>query len=149
MAFEVNISPEHEIGVVQLAAQVDGSMLLAVLDLLYEGDTWMPRFNVVWDMRHVDELSVVPAEADGILERIEALCHRTGPGRTAVIAPREIDALFFRMLFARAPCVVRERQIVHDLDGALAWFSEVYAPGELNRWSIRHNLTGPAASRLS
>lgn len=147
MAFEVNISPEHELGVIRLTAQVDGNALLEALDVLYDGDTWAPCFHAIWDMRHVEELSVVPAEADRILERMEELCHRMGTGRTAVIAPREVDALFFRMLFARTACVTRERKIMHDLDGALAWISEVYTLGECRLRHTIDNLVGPASSR--
>jgi hypothetical protein len=57
---------------------------------------------------------------------MDALCQRMGQGRTVVIAPREIDALFFRMLFARNVCAFRERKIVYDLDGAIAWLDERY-----------------------
>lgn len=139
MAFEVNISPEHELGVVRLTTQVDGNELLKALDVLYNGETWAPCFHAVWDMRRVEELSVVPAEADRILERMKQLCHRVGAGRTAVIAPREVDALFFRMLFVRTTCVARERKIMHDLDGALAWLSEVYTSGEYKlRRTVNH-----------
>jgi len=147
MAFEVNISPEHELGVIRLTAQVDGDALLEALDVLYDGDTWAPCFHAIWDMRYVEELSVVPAEADRILARMEELCHRMGAGRTAVIAPREVDALFFRMLFARTACVTRERKIMHDLDGALAWISEVYTPGECRLRHTIDNLVGSASSR--
>jgi hypothetical protein len=128
MAFEVNIAPEHEVGVVRLSAQVDGTTLLEALNVLYKGDTWVPRFNAVWDLQGVTELSVGPAEAERMLERMEELCHRMGEGRTVVIAPREVGALFFRMLFVRTTCTFRERKIVHDLDGALAWLYEVYPP---------------------
>jgi hypothetical protein len=145
MAFEVDIAPEHEIGVVRLSAHVDGGALLTALDVLYEGDTWVPRFNAVWDMQQVTELSVVPAEAERILERMAELCHRMGEGRTVVIAPREVDALFFRMLFARTICTFRERLIVHDLDGALAWLHEIYPPDERG---LRAIISG-AASRVS
>jgi hypothetical protein len=147
MAFEVNISPEHELGVIRLTAQVDGNALLEALDVLYNGNTWAPCFHAIWDMRHVEELSVVPAEADRIIERMEELCHRVGTGRTAVIAPREVDALFFRMLFARTACVARERKIMHDLDGVLAWLSEVYAPSGAGLRHAVSNLVEPASSR--
>lgn len=126
MAFEVEITPEDELGVVHLSAQVEGTGILAALNALYNGDTWAPRLHTVWDTRQIAELSVVPKEADQILDRMEALCHRIGEGRTVVIAPREVVGLFFRMLFARTTCYRRERTIVHDLDGAIAWLDELY-----------------------
>ena len=126
MAFEVDIAPEYALGVVRLTAEVDGHAILDALNTLYDGDTWVPQFNTVWDARTITELSVVPREAQQILDRMDALCKRMGKGRTVVIAPREIDALFFRMLFVRNVCAFRERKVVYDLDGAIAWLDERY-----------------------
>jgi hypothetical protein len=126
MAYEVDMAPEHALGVVRLTGEVDGYTILDALNTLYNGDNWVPQFNVVWDVRAISELSVVPREADQILERLTTLCRRMGQGRTVVVAPREMDALFFRMLFARNMCALRERKIVYDLDGAMAWLDERY-----------------------
>ena len=124
MPYEVNMAPEYTMGIVHLIDEVDGHTILDALATLHDGDNWVPQFNAVWDARAITELSVVPREADQILERMKALCKRIGEGRTVVIAPREIDALFFRMLFARNTCAFRERKIVYDLDGAVAWLDE-------------------------
>jgi len=126
MAYEVDLAPEYTLGIVRLIDEVDGHTLLTALNTLYDGDNWVPQFNAVWDARAVTELSVLPQEADRILERMTALCKRMGQGRTVVVAPREVDALFFRMLFARNVCAFRERKIVYDLDGAIAWLDERY-----------------------
>lgn len=126
MAFNVDTAPEHALGVVRLAAEVDGQAIVDALNTLHDGDTWVPVFNTVWDARAITELSVRPREADQILERMDALCERMGEGRTVVVAPREVDALFFRMLFVRNVCPFRERKIVHDMDGAIAWLDERY-----------------------
>ncbi len=126
MAYEVDTAPEYTLGIVRLMDKVDGHTLLTVLNTLYDGDNWVPQFNAVWDARAITELSVLPREADQILERMAALCKRMGQGRTVVVAPREIDALFFRMLFARNVCAFRERKIVYDLEGAIAWLDERY-----------------------
>jgi hypothetical protein len=126
MPYQVDIAPEYALGVVRLEGEVDGEMLLDALNALHDGDTWVPHFNTVWDARAITELSVVPCEADRMLHRMKALCKRMGEGRTVVVAPREVDALFFRMLFARSVCRFRERTIVYDLDGAIAWLDEQY-----------------------
>lgn len=148
MAFEVDIAPEYELGVVRLSAQVDGMAILAALNALYEGETWVPRFNTVWDVRAITELSVVPREADQIVDRMEALCHRMGEGRTVVVAPREVDSLFFRMLFARTVCSFRERLVVHDMDGALAWLDERFPDTVRGLRLYEAEMAAPTASAV-
>jgi len=148
MAYEVDMAPEYALGIVRLADAVDGDTLLAALNTLYDGDNWVPEFNAVWDARAITELSVLPREADRILERMTALCKRMGQGRTVVVAPREIDALFFRMLFVRNVCAFRERKIVYDLDGAIAWLDERYPDSVrgVRRYMASHGAPRPSAA---
>jgi len=126
MSYEIKISAQHQLGIVRFSSVVTGDTILQALDTLYKGETWVPQFNAIWDCRTVIELGITPREADCIVERMEKLSLRMGEGRTAVVAPRSIDAAFARMLFTRSKCSFRERRVFPEVDGALAWLIEAY-----------------------
>lgn len=126
MPYELKVSPEHRVGVVRFSGAIDGGTMLRALDALYDGETWVPCFNEVWDYRPVSQLAIDPGEAAQILRRMDELADRLGEGQTAVIAPRAVEAHFAYMLFVRSTCTLRERRIFARLEDALAWLMQAY-----------------------
>lgn len=128
MRYHVAVLPEHRIGTVRLAGAIDGNVICKALEALYTHSAWRPGFSDLWDGLGIQALAVRPAGADRLVARLIELTAHVGPGRTAIVTRRELDAAFVRMVCARTPRLPRARQIFRSLPRAIGWVGQGVRP---------------------
>lgn len=132
MPFSYRIHAAHRLAVIKLEGALDGAVFLTILDELFTDAAWQPSFDALWDFCEVTELVSDRADVARLVARMRALESRVGPGRTALVAPRDVDDLMANLVFVLARTRQRERQVFHRMAEALAWLGvEATKPEEL------------------
>jgi hypothetical protein len=150
VAYRHRVYPEHRLGVLHLSGVVDVDDLLGGAGALYRDPVWRPPYSAVWDFRAVTELALCPEDVERVLVLLRSLRGRIArPGRSAVVAAREVDELVGRLLVCRlqrerggAP--PREARVFCSglrgvAEGAAAWLgvpARLLGPALLGRWAV-------------
>ncbi|NBC00246.1 MAG: hypothetical protein GVY15_05225 [Bacteroidetes bacterium] len=121
MAYRYRIDPTKERGVLTLHGAVTAAHIDAALCALTADATWQPGFDTLWDCRRIKKLVVEWDGARQVMQRLDALTERRGPGRAAVVAHRAVDESVAQLFRATSSTPQREIRLFRSMKQALAW----------------------------
>lgn len=87
--------------VVRIQGVVRGPDLLTLSTAPLEAPGWKPDFSIVWDIRGLAVLDLVPGDLPQFGQTTEAMQPRLGPGKSAVLVRDLQDDVTVRLLAVR------------------------------------------------
>ncbi len=121
------IDESARLGTLKLSGRIAIDDLTQALTELYTHPRWQPDYLSLWDARGITELIISPNDVEAFLIQSAPLRSRIGPGRTAIVAPRDLDNITARLFMHRTAHPQRERKVFIRMEPALEWLLEASA----------------------
>ncbi|HET6566345.1 MAG TPA: hypothetical protein VFG50_00160 [Rhodothermales bacterium] len=121
MPFRIYASPHLRLMVVTFHGTVTAQEISTAFQNVPDTEGWEPGFDTFWDCRKIDKLEFEPSCLAPVTEVGKAATRKYGPGRGAIVTPRELDRDIAQLLLIRMQDGLRERRLFSDLDAAATW----------------------------
>jgi hypothetical protein len=128
MAHKYYIDEQQRLGYVTLSGDVSGAHLTTLLTAIAEDPQWTPGYYMVFDTSSVGKVILDVKDTMEVRRISERYTERWGPGRTAIIATRDVVYWISKLFEVTIRLPGRQIKAFMSRDEAMEWLGGIHLP---------------------